>query len=52
MRDQLYVRLKADYSVMDVAIPAGDQKLKRVVREIRLGAVEGMIRGRMVFVLA
>jgi hypothetical protein len=52
MRDQLCVRLEVDYSVMDVAISAGDQGLERVDRESRLGAVEGMIRGRLVFVWA
>jgi hypothetical protein len=37
---------------MDVAIPDGDQGTRKVDRENQLGGVEGMIRSRLVFVLA
>ena len=35
---------------MDVAISDGDQGSRKVDRESQLGGVEGMIRGRLVFV--
>jgi hypothetical protein len=52
MRDHPYVRLGVAYLAMDVAIPDGDQDSRKVDRESQMGGVEGMIWGKLVFVLA